>query len=180
MKKEVERKKLLMIKQMKSEKRGGYEEEMRHRMFEKMNEGEVKRGKKNKIDDKKEEKDEGEKKKDEKEDENEEDRRKRLKFSCKECGERYASNRDLQGHTDRTHDDKWVQCSICPENPLIASISVKSAWLEEKQDLSFPKEPTRPPRSHRPVNLEGHKRRSHRLTDQHWAGFMKNPPSNCN
>ena len=52
MKKEVERKKLLMIKQMKSEKRGGYEEEMRHRMFEKMNEGEVKRGKKNKIDDK--------------------------------------------------------------------------------------------------------------------------------
>ena len=96
-----------------------------------------------------------------KEDENEEDRRKRLKFSCKECGERYASNRDLQGHTDRTHDDKWVQCSICPENPLIASISVKSAWLEEKQDLSFPKEPTRPPRSHRPVNLEGHKRRCH-------------------
>ena len=27
----------LMIKQMKSEKRGDYEEEMRHRMFEKMN-----------------------------------------------------------------------------------------------------------------------------------------------
>ena len=66
MKKEVERKKLLMIKQMKSEKRGGYEEEMRHRMFEKMNEGEVKRGKKNKIDDKQEERDEGEKKKDKK------------------------------------------------------------------------------------------------------------------
>ena len=56
-----------MIKQMKSEKRGGYEEEMRHRMFEKMNEGEVKQGKKK--EEKKNKKDDGEKKEEEDEEE---------------------------------------------------------------------------------------------------------------
>ena len=45
----VETKKSLKIKQMNGEKKGSYEEEMGHRMFEKRNEEEVKRERKTRL-----------------------------------------------------------------------------------------------------------------------------------